>query len=141
MNKQGAIALEAAIAAGLTLVLLTVLASLLSVFWQTWHETVQDNRQRQWAAMAFQYLDRDLESAQRALVSDEAIGITLAQGIVEYKVSKDTLSFHRRRGTTYDALALVDSVNWWWEGELLWVQLNFPGESYRCCYHVPQDKR
>lgn len=141
MSRRGAIALEAVIAAGLTLVLLTVLAALFSVFWQSWHETTQANRQRQWAAMAFEYLDRDIRDAQRVTAAGSSIDIALAQGNIEYKVSSDAVSFHRREGTTYYALALVESVNCWWEGELLWVQLNFPGESYCCCYYVPEDKR
>lgn len=140
MNKRGTIALEAAIASGLILVLLTVLAGIFTVFWQTWHETTQDNRQRQWAAMSFEYLERDIRASNK--VSVTAASIQVSNGPYEYRMSADNNSFHRRSGgTTYYALALVDSVDWWWEGELLWVELNFPNESYCCCYYIPEEKR
>lgn len=141
MNKKGTIALEALIASGLILLLLTVLASLFIVFWQSWHETTQDNRQRQWAAMAFEYLDRDIRASQKVSVNDSSIRVS--NGPYEYRMSSKEDSFHRKYGlnNTYYALAVVDSAVWWWEGELLWVELNFPNESYRCCYYIPEEKR
>ncbi|MGI6364897.1 MAG: hypothetical protein ACOX2G_04005 [Bacillota bacterium] len=141
MNKKGAIALEAILASGLTLVLLTILASLSIVFWQSWHETTQDNRQRQWAAMAFEYLDRDIAEASRVRTTTNEIQVKLPNDEFVYRLSGTDHSFYRGQGKIYYALALVESVNWWWEGELLWVQLNFPDESYRCCYYIPEDKR
>lgn len=141
MKRKGSIALEAVIASALTLVLLTALASLLIVFWQSWHQISQGNRQRQWAAMAFEYLDRDIREAEKVLTTARFIQITHPDGIFQYKVSSNSNSFHRAEGTIFYALALVDSANWWWEGELLWVELNFPTENYRSCYYIPEGKR
>lgn len=141
MNKKGTIALEAVIASGLALMLLIVFTSLLIVFWQTWQENTQANHERQWAAMAFEYLDRDIRAATKVSATASIILVNTPGANYEYKVSKDTVSFHRGLGTSYYALALVDSANWWWEGELLWIELHFPKESYRSCFYIPEDKR
>lgn len=140
MNKKGTIALEAVIASGLALMLLIVFTSLLVVYWQIWQENTQANRERQWAAMAFEYLCLDIREAHKVSATASSIQVTTADGNFEYKVSKDNASFHRGRGSSYYALALVDSVNWWWEGDLLWLELNFPNETYRSCFYIPEEK-
>lgn len=140
MNERGTVVLEALIASGLVLMLLMVLASLMILFWQYWHKDIQSTRERQWTTLAFEHLDRDIRGASRVMLTRNDMRITLADGIYIYRVSTDN-SFHRSLGNTHYALAIVDSVTWWWEGNLLWIELNYRGESYRCCYYIPPDKR
>jgi len=140
MNGKGTVALEAVIASGLSLLLLMVLTSMLIVFWQTWHQNIQYLHQRQWTAMAFQYLDKDMKNAQGVVLTTNEIRVTLPDGTYVYRVSVEK-SFYRGLGSTFYALALVDSARWWWEGDLLWVELTYPNESYRSCYFIPEDKR
>jgi len=140
MNKKGTAALEAIIASGQVLLLLTVLASLLIIFWHNWQDNTQYSRQRQWAAMAFDYLDRDIGNAQRVVVSSNEINLHIQDDRYNYRVSPEK-SFYRNLGTAYYPLAMVDAVDWWWEGDLLWIEIIYPDESYRSCYYIPQEKR
>jgi len=140
MSKKGTVTLEAVIASGLTLLLLSVLASLLIVYWQTWHETTRSARERQWTAVAFEYLDRDIAKAERVMLTATEIRITLSEGDYVYKVGLNK-SFRRGQGRSYLAFSVVESARWWWEGELLWVELTYADASYRCCYYIPEDRR
>src|SRR5690554_7857516 len=94
MNKKGTAALEAIIASGQVLLLLTVLASLLIIFWHNWQDNTQYSRQRQWAAMAFDYLDRDIGNAQRVVVSSNEINLHIQEDRYNYRVSPEK-SFYR----------------------------------------------
>jgi len=135
VNQRGTIALEAVIASAVTLMLLSVVASLLISLLQIWHQDTQASRQRQWAALAFEYLDRDLATAQEVSVDAYEISVTGPGGTYVYRVSPDN-SFYRGQEYQYYALALVTDVNWWWEEELLWIELDFGEQSYRRCYHL-----
>jgi len=138
MNKRGTIALEALIASAQILLLAAAVASLLGTFWQSWHGSNEASRQRQWSAAAFAYLDADLENAQRVMLSASEIRVIQATGVVVYRVTADK-SFYRGLGNSFYPLAVVDSVRWWRDGKLLWIELYFSEESYRCCYCMPEE--
>lgn len=137
MKSRGTVALEAVIASGLTLVLLLVLTNQLMVFWQTWQRNTEDSRRRQWAAAAFDYLDRDMRDAVKVKLSRTELRIYLPEEDYVYRVTADK-SFYRGTGSRFFPLAIVQSVQWWREEELVWVEITFDSESYRCCYHVPE---
>lgn len=133
MNKRGMAALEALIASAQILLLAAAVTGLLVTFWQVWHESNQASRQRQWTTVAFAYLDADLRNAEKVIVTASNIRVVQADMENIYQVTTDK-SFYRGEGSAYYPLAIVDSVRWWQEGDLLWVEIIFPGESYRCCY-------
>lgn len=133
MSKGGMAALEALIAAAQVLVLAAVVCTLLVTFWQTWLEHTEASRQRQWSTVAFAYLDQDLRDADKVYVT--ATEVRIIQGNKEciYRVTADN-SFYRGLGSAFYPLGIVESVSFQLQGDLLRVELNFPGESYRCCY-------
>lgn len=133
MNKKGMIALEALIASTQILLLAAVVTGLLVTFWQIWLDSNRASQQRQWSTVAFAYLDQDLKSAERVVVTRSAIRVILPGEEYTYTVTLDK-SFYRGKGQAYYALALVEDVRWWQEGSLLWVEIFYPQESYRCCY-------
>lgn len=139
MNRRGTAALEAVIASGLTLMLLLVTVSLFTAVHVQWKEISQAQLQRQWAALAFTYLDADMAEAQAVSITPLELRVTLPEGQWVYRVSAEN-SFYRGRGYDYYALAMVDSARWWREGDLLWVELSFPGGKYRCCWLAPGDR-
>ena len=141
MNKKGTIALEAVIASGLALLLLSVIASQLLVFWQSWHQLTQDGRQRQWTVTAFEYLEKDIRQAQQIILTSNEIRLTLPEGNYVYRVNNEN-SFYRGQtspSTYYFSLAIVDSARWWREGELVWIELTYPNESYKSCFYISGD--
>lgn len=138
MKLRGTAALEAVLASGLTLVLLLVLTNQLMFLWSVWRQNTEYSRQRQWAAAAFDYLDRDMGDAVRVKLAKTELRVCLIEEDYVYRVTSDK-SFYRGTGSRFFPLAIVQSVQWWREGELVWVEINFEGESYRCCYLVPED--
>lgn len=137
MNKRGTAALEAIIASGAAMLLLIAVTGQLLIFWTVWQESNQLSRQRQWAAVAFDYLDRDMKDAQRVQLFPGELRVDLEGGSYVYRVTADK-SFYRATGNRYFPLATVQSVGWWREGELVWVELVFPNECYSCCYFIPE---
>lgn len=135
MNKRGMIALEALVASAQILLLAAVVCGLLVTFWQTWLACNQASRQRQWSTVAFAYLDQDLRDADRVVVTSGEIRITQGSKEYLYRVTEDN-SFYRGLGSAFYPLGIVDSVSFLWERDLLWVELNYPKESYRCCYYL-----
>lgn len=133
MNKRGMAALEALIASAQILLLAAAVSGLLVTFWQCWFESNEASRQRQWSTVAFAYLDADLKNAERVFVTASNIRVIQEDEEYIYQVTTDK-SFYRGQGSAYYSLAIVDSVRWWQEGKLLWIEIIFPGESYRCCY-------
>jgi hypothetical protein len=138
MNKRGTIALEALIASAQILLLAAAVASLLGTFWQSWHGSNEASRQRQWSVVAFAYLDADLENANSVVLTASEIRVSQAKGVIVYRVTADK-SFYRGLGDSFYPLAIVDSVRWWRDGQLLWVELFFPEQTYRCCYCLPEN--
>jgi hypothetical protein len=129
------------IASGLALLLLSVFASQLLAFWQSWHHYTQAGRQRQWTVTSFEYLDRDIRGAQRVVLTTTEIRIIHPKEVYTYRVSSEN-SFYRTPGNHHHfSLAIVESVRWWWEEELLWVELIYPEERYKTCYYITPDKR
>lgn len=133
MNKKGMMALEALIASAQILLLAAVVTGLLVTFWQIWLDSNRASQQRQWSTVAFAYLDQDLKSAERVVITSSAIRVFLPGEEYAYTVTSDK-SFYRGKGQAYYPLALVEDVRWWQEGSLLWVEIFYPQESYRCCY-------
>lgn len=139
MNRRGTTALEAVIASGLILMLLTAVVSQVLVFWQVWQQTTEFGRQRQWAAMTFEFLDKDMANSLQVVVDPSVLQITLPDGTAFYRVTAGD-SLYRVVDGVYSPLALVDTAVWWREGNLVWVELVFPGNTYRCCYFAAEDE-
>lgn len=135
MNKGGMAALEALIAAAQVLILAAVVCALLVTFWQTWLKYNEACRQRQWAAVAFAYLDQDLRDAEEVLVTASELRIVQENRECIYRVTAEK-SFYRGLGSAYYPLGIVESVSFRRKGDLLWAELYFPGECYRCCYFL-----
>lgn len=133
MNKRGMVALEALIASAQVLLLAAAVSGLLVIFWQSWLESTQASRQRQWSTVAFAYLDADLRNAEKISVTFSEIRVIQEGKEYVYRVTADK-SFYRGEGSAFYPLAKVNSVRWWQEGNLLWIEINYPEESYRCCY-------
>lgn len=135
MNKKGVIALEALLASAQVLLLAATVAALLGAFWQSWHKGVIGGRQRQWSAMAFAYLERDLTKAERVVAMKAKLSIFTPEGEYIYLVTEDK-SFYRGLGSAYYPLAKVESVSWSYEGNVLKLELFFPDESYSCQFYL-----
>ncbi|HBI55237.1 MAG TPA: hypothetical protein DDY38_00170 [Firmicutes bacterium] len=133
MNKRGMVALEALIASGQVLLLAAAVSGLLVIFWQSWLKSTQASLQRQWSTVAFAYLDADLRNAEKVTVTFSEIRVIQEGKEYVYQVTADK-SFYRGEGSAFYPLAKVDSVRWWQEGNLLWIEIYYPAESYRCCY-------
>ncbi|HBS94056.1 MAG TPA: hypothetical protein DG577_03715 [Firmicutes bacterium] len=133
MNKRGMVALEALIASGQVLLLAAAVSGLLVIFWQSWLKSTQASLQRQWSTVAFAYLDADLRNAEKVTVTFSEIRVIQEGKEYVYQVTADK-SFYRGEGSAFYPLAKVDSVRWWQEGNLLWIEIYYPEESYRCCY-------
>lgn len=133
MNKRGMVALEALIASAQVLLLAAAVSGLLVIFWQSWLESTQASRQRQWSTVAFAYLDADLRNAEKVTVTFSEIRVIQEGKEYVYRVTADK-SFYRGEGSAFYPLAKVISVRWWQEGNLLWIEIYYPKESYRCCY-------
>lgn len=133
MNKRGMVALEALIASAQVLLLAAAVSGLLVIFWQSWLESTQASRQRQWSTVAFSYLDADLRNAEKVTVTFSEIRVIQEGKEYVYRVTADK-SFYRGEGSAFYPLAKVNSVRWWQEGNLLWIEIYYPEESYRCCY-------
>jgi len=133
MNKRGMVALEALIASAQVLLLAAAVSGLLVIFWQSWLESTLASRQRQWSTVAFAYLDADLRNAEKVTVTFSEIRVIQEGKEYVYRVTADK-SFYRGEGSAFYPLAKVNSVRWWQEGNLLWIEIYYPEESYRCCY-------
>lgn len=135
MNRRGAIALEALIASGQILLLAATVTAMLSLFWQSWHGATEASHQRQWSTATFAYFEEDLAMADRVVVSPTLLKILTPEGDYVYCMTGDK-SFYRGQGSAFYPLAKVDSVNWQLEGDLLWLELIFPDESYGCYFYL-----
>ena len=129
------VALEALIASALALLLAAAVTGLLAAFWQIWSESNRACRQRQWSTVTFGYLDEDLRCADTVRVSANNLRIIQGERECVYQVT-ESKSLYRGIGNAYYPLAQIESARWWQEGGLLWVELIFPGVSYRCCYSL-----
>lgn len=139
MKKEGMAALEALLAAAQVLILAAVVCALLVTFWQTWLEKNEASRQRQWVTVAFAYLDQDLRDADQVFVTASELRILQGNREYIYRVTAEN-SFYRGLGSAFYPLGIVESVSFRLEGDLLWVELNFSRESYRCCYFLEGNK-
>lgn len=133
MNKRGVAALEALIAAAQILLLAATVTGLLLNFWRSWGESTSASRRRQWTTVAFAYLDEDIRAADRVIVTPSVLRICRGEEEITYQITGDN-SFYRGLGQAYYPMAKLNSVCWRLEGDLLWIELVYPGESYQCCY-------
>lgn len=139
--KRGMLLAEVLVAGGLSLALLTLTATQLLVFWQTWQGVNTTLHQRQWAVVAFEYLERDQLQAGE-IICGEKLLISGEAGTVSYNVTAEG-SFYRRSGETYFPLAYdLRSASWRQEGPVLWLALEFSdGDSYRTCFRLPEGQQ
>lgn len=135
--RRGLTLAEVLVAGGLTLMLLTLAATQTVVFWQAWQDVNAGLHQRQWAVVAFEFLDRDMRQAV-AVTLGESLVISGNEGNVSYRVTAEG-SLYRRQGNTFYALAYeVCQARWWVQDRLLWVELEFYDQSKYCTgYPLP----
>jgi competence protein ComGF len=142
MNKRGAILMETLFGAIIALLILSLAAGLLTIFWQTWRQITDAGRERHYVSTTVFWLAKDLDRANSVMVSASILTIDIPGARVQYRQSGDD-SFYRRVGQTiYTSLAAgVRSVRFREEGGLIWVTITFTnGEVWETCFSHPQNQ-
>ncbi|MTI94937.1 MAG: hypothetical protein FH749_05525 [Firmicutes bacterium] len=138
--SKGYILLETLVATALSLLILTVAATQLYVFWQMWHTTNDQARQRHWAAQAYDSLATDAMNAKSvSILSDRAI-FYLDSGLATYRLTPAG-SFYRNWQNRDAAFAdKVQAVDWQLDDDVLWMTLIYKdGQTYRSCFQMSNE--
>lgn len=141
MNKRGAILMESLFGAIIALLILSLAAGLLTIFWQTWHQITDAGRERHYVSTTLFWIAKDLDRATAVRVSTSILTIDIPGARVYYRQSGDD-SLYRRVGQTNTSLAAgVSSVRFREEEGLIWVTITFSrGETWETCFSHPQNQ-